>query len=53
MTDDKGRGLFATRKITKGEKIIVEKAIAIGSEDTGVDKQVLTSGLGGALANAA
>jgi hypothetical protein len=28
MTKDKGRGLFATKDIPKGELILVEKAVA-------------------------
>lgn len=33
MTDDRGRGLFAKRKLEKGELLIAEKAIAVGTED--------------------
>ena len=39
MTQDgKGRGLFATKLIKKGEIVIAEKAIAIGIEDPEVSK---------------
>lgn len=32
MTDNMGRGVFATRNLKKGELIIFEKPIAIGSK---------------------
>ena len=31
MTEEKGRGLFATKKIKKGELIMAEKAIVFAS----------------------
>ena len=32
MTEEKGRGVFATKPIKRGDVIFVEKPIAIGSE---------------------
>ena len=42
MTEDKGRGLFATKVIKTGDLVIAEKAIAIGHES---NNQVMISNL--------
>ena len=35
MTPDKGRGVFATKALNRGDLIIVEKAIALSEENLG------------------